>query len=113
MEAMNYLSEQTSHQAEIIPGLITDERMRERVQVILIITGLGGSPVDTRRVDVTAQLQEVPAQPIIQKSSQGTPSHQTYPLPQPVNQPSSQTELQSSLGLDLDVPAFLRRRPTR
>nr|HMN59726.1 cell division protein FtsZ [Anaerolinea sp.] len=46
MEAMNFLQEQTHGRAEIIPGVITDERMQDRTQVILIITGLGATPLD-------------------------------------------------------------------
>jgi cell division protein FtsZ len=107
MEAMNFLSEQTGQQAEIIPGVITDERMRDRVQVILIITGLGGSPVDARRVEVNTQLQEATVPAV------STAAPQARSVSQPVPQHAAQAELSSPLGLDLDVPAFLRRRSTR
>ena len=44
--ALSYLQNKTNNQAEIIPGVINDERMEDRVQVILVITGLGATPVD-------------------------------------------------------------------
>jgi len=39
--ALANLQAQTGPQAEIVFGVITDERMRDRLQVILMITGLG------------------------------------------------------------------------
>ncbi len=44
-EAMTFLQECTGHKAEIIPGLINNDRLQGRAQVILIITGLGGKAV--------------------------------------------------------------------
>jgi cell division protein FtsZ len=41
-EALSSLQRRTGPQAEIVPGVITDERMQDRVQVILLVTGLGG-----------------------------------------------------------------------
>ncbi|RPJ50403.1 MAG: cell division protein FtsZ, partial [Chloroflexi bacterium] len=46
MEALNHLQKQTHDQADIIPGVISDPRMEDRAQVILIITGLGATAVD-------------------------------------------------------------------
>jgi cell division protein FtsZ len=46
MEALNYLQTLTSHSAEIIPGVITNPRMDDRAQVILVITGLGATAVE-------------------------------------------------------------------
>ena len=91
MEAMNFLQEQTHGRAEIIPGVITDERMQDRTQVILIITGLGATPLDTR-----PNLNRV----------QSAPSRPTAVAAQP-EPPQEQPELAS---VDLDIPAFMRRR---
>jgi cell division protein FtsZ len=91
MAAMNYLHEQTNHQADIIPGFITDERMGDRVQVILVITGLGGSPVDAKRAEINTF-----------KPASFTPTP-TYPAAQ-------QPQTQAPAPQDLDMPAFLRRR---
>jgi cell division protein FtsZ len=95
MEAMNHLQEQTHGRAEIIPGVITDERMQDRTQVILIITGLGATGLDTRvnipRVQSAPVHASAPAQMQEHISTQGKP----------------QPEL---AAVDLDIPAFMRRR---
>ncbi len=96
-EALNYLQQKTHSQAEIIPGLTCDERMGNHAQVILIITGLGATPVD---------------QPI------ASPQTEARETPIPVQfgeQPARQRTEPSALELaaaqtDLDLPAFLRRR---
>jgi len=43
---LNSLQEQTGANAEIVFGVITDERMRDRIQVILMITGLGSPTLE-------------------------------------------------------------------
>ena len=45
-EALTHLQEQTSSQTEIVLGVINDERMEERVQVTLIVTGLGAPTLE-------------------------------------------------------------------
>ena len=47
MDALNHLQELTHNQADIIPGVISDPRMDDRAQVILVITGLGATPIET------------------------------------------------------------------
>jgi cell division protein FtsZ len=44
--ALTSLQEQTGTQTEIVFGVITDERMEGRVQVILMITGLGSPTLE-------------------------------------------------------------------
>ena len=44
--ALTYLQEKTNSQVEIIPGVVIDETMVNRLQVTLIITGIGGIPLD-------------------------------------------------------------------
>lgn len=92
--AMEYLQDQAGHRAEIIPGIITDPRMGDRVQVILIITGLGATPLDTRMLRPTAATASVP-QPV---------AH-LQPVPVEMEQAPS--------APNLDLPAFMRRRVVR
>jgi cell division protein FtsZ len=40
-DALQLLQEASGFHAEIIPGVITDARMEDRVQLILIVTGIG------------------------------------------------------------------------
>lgn len=107
VDAMNFLHEQTHHQAEIIPGIITDERMRDRVQVILIITGLGGAPVETRRAEVNP-LRTAPSRPGSVNTS--LPPSSLRPNTPPV---VPTTEPTPPAQNDIDLPAFLRRRNNR
>ena len=97
-EALTYLQEKTNNQAEIIPGIISDNRMDDRVQVILVITGLGATPLET--TVVTRHFQQ--PQPV--------EVHRT-----PVQAPAKQVEAVPIKGMhsqsaDLDLPAFMRRR---
>jgi len=96
IEALGELQEKTHNQAEIIPGVITDERMGDRVQVIMILTGLGATPI------------EVPG--LAQRMAQPKP-HES-PARVGVPQPVVETHLvdAASTQNDLDIPAFLRRR---
>ncbi len=97
-EALTALQRKASSRADIIPGIINDERMFGRVQIILIITGLGATPVDTRTARQTIQ-QTIPV-------SQET-------MPAPVSQPAyaepAPAEAMNSYA-NLDLPAFMRRR---
>jgi cell division protein FtsZ len=100
VEAMNFLHEQTHNQADIIPGIITDDRMKDRVQVILIITGLGATPVETRRAEINSVRTGMPLRPVPPQAA--APVHSASQVEPPVNTPN-----------DLDMPAFIRRRTTR
>lgn len=91
MEAMTYLQEKTHGRADIIPGVIADDRMRDRTQVILIITGLGATPL------VASQA------PAARVTTSGA-SRPVSSVPQPA---SEQVEM---AAVDLDLPAFMRRR---
>ena len=87
--ALEYLQAQTNHQADIIPGVMTDNTMGDKVQVILIVTGLGATAVDPRSLRrVTEQPQPAVTQPV-----------EESPL----------MEL-TSANVNLDVPSFMRRR---
>lgn len=108
MEAMNFLHDQTNHQADIIPGIITDNRMGSRVQVILIITGIGATPVETQRPQtVTETYAPVQRQPV----SEPAPFTEPAPLPRNFGAiPAQQKEPSPAAANDLDLPAFIRRR---
>jgi cell division protein FtsZ len=94
-EALNFLQEQTHNNAEIIPGVISDDRLEDRAQVIMVITGIGATPIDP---SFTFARKSTPA-PAAETAPAGT---------QPTVEPSSEFE---SNPMNLDVPTFLRRRP--
>ena len=95
-DALTLLQEKTNNQAEIIPGIIFNEAMGDRVQVILVITGLGATPVDQ-----TSALKRPFHQPV-----EAIPASQLEAKPTQVR---SQVEMISN-PTNLDVPAFIRRR---
>lgn len=97
-EALTYLQEKTNNQADIIPGIIADNRMGDRVEVILVITGLGATAVQSPFV------ARKPAQPVVVEA-------EAAPLLQAV-QPMAEKAPTAMLPQrsDLDIPAFMRRR---
>jgi cell division protein FtsZ len=105
--ALSYLQNKTNNQAEIIPGVINDERMEDRVQVILVITGLGATPVDAKPV-----VEQVPAEPKPAAQQVAEILHPDIPPAaiRPVQpKPVPQIEL-AGAPANLDLPAFLRKR---
>lgn len=137
VEALDHLQSMTNNQSEIIPGVINDPRMEDRAQVILVITGLGATPIETamparkaeaQPVPVTAAPEIKPAQPaaVTQPAPQATPrtfqqasvpaapfgtvasSGPTYQQPQASASLDPSGEI--ATPADIDLPAFLRRR---
>jgi cell division protein FtsZ len=102
MEALNHLHEQTHSDAEIIPGVITDERMEDRAQVILVLTGIGATSVDSRSKEQPDQIKS-PMKEVASIVSEPIQLHPFSPSPVP------QLEMVGA-NTDLDIPAFLRRR---
>ena len=98
--ALQYLQEQAGDQAEVVMGMIKDDRLKDRVQVILVITDLG-----------TPTLEEVlPGAEWIRQSSQPPKDPDLEPLPtQEVAPPAEKTPWTPPIN-NLDLPAFMRRR---
>ncbi len=125
-EALDYLSSKTNYQAEVIPGVIGDERMQNRVQVILVITGLGATPLETKVEEKKAG--EAQPAPIAVANTASMDTSHSYPAgapsaaataapaassvnagaPAPARE-RSHIEFAASPA-DLDLPAFMRRR---
>jgi cell division protein FtsZ len=100
-DALTHLQEKTNNQAEIIPGVITDNRMGDRVQVILVITGLGATPVEGG----------MPFRKTHAPAPASAPAMETEPQQMAMAQAVERTPVEVSPNhIDLDLPAFLRRR---
>ncbi|HWQ46721.1 MAG TPA: cell division protein FtsZ [Longilinea sp.] len=93
-DALNLLQEKTNNHAEIIPGVINDERMGDRAQTILIITGIAATPVDQNFT-----MRKAPVSNNVSAEN----------LPYAVGDQTA-VEMVGSAPTDLDIPAFLRRR---
>lgn len=100
-DALTKLQEQASSQTEIVLGVINDDRLEDRVQVTLIITGLGAPTLEETLSKVTRPAAvEVREQPLISQAAEEAPPADI-----------SRTTLTASPSTsDLDLPAFLRRR---
>ena len=76
--------------------MITDDRMQDRAQVILIITGLGATALDTRPRPLRA-LHSASA------------ARSAAPAPAGAPEPDNNRSCEMA-ATDLDLPAFMRRR---
>ncbi|MCX8023865.1 MAG: cell division protein FtsZ [Thermanaerothrix sp.] len=95
VEALNDLQVRTNNRIEIIPGVVTNPAMEDRLQVIMVITGLGATPVDMPKKEKAPTPKPIEATP--------TPMSAI-----PVSAPRLDEELPPVSNLD--IPAFLRRR---
>jgi cell division protein FtsZ len=125
MEGLNHLQDLTNHQADIIPGVINDARMDDRVQVILVITGLGATPIETTLPARKTQEMPEPEHQVVpvtaphaQAASAASGTNAAAPAV-PLAPPASRRpaffqtpadDTPSSAPTDLDLPAFMRRR---
>jgi cell division protein FtsZ len=94
-DALTRLQAQTGQQTEIVMGVINDTEMKNRVQVILVITGLGAPSLEE------TFSKYVVTEPVYEPE-ETEPQQQTSPTWQHTPFSSSST--------NLDIPAFLRRR---
>ena len=100
--ALTHLQAQAGGKAEIVLGVVNDSRLQDRVEAILVITGLGSptleetlSKVEGRRITIE--------KPFVQ-ASKSVETESVHYAPD-----SSWEEELSISSNDLDIPAFLRR----
>ena len=107
-EALTLLQTETGGQTEIVMGVTNDPRMDDRVQIILVITGLGAPTLEEAVSGLKKpEPKEKPAQPasVEEQSSQSISS--TYTSAHAYERSTLEPSLPSQ---NLDLPAFLRRR---
>jgi cell division protein FtsZ len=106
--ALNRLQEMSSSQAEIVLGVIHDERMQDRTQVILVITGLGATTLEEAMSGISLPVEKPVTFSRPPEAVAGSPLHIRQEIVQPTAVPTQMMAV-SSMN-DLDLPAFLRRR---
>ena len=112
-EALTYLQDNTPVDAEIIPGVLNSNTMTDRAEVILVITGIGGEPV---QVNLKAKKEkEIVVKPATSlKTNEFNSSLPTlHASPKPIQKPMGglpKTAYSPTSMNDLDIPAFLRRK---
>lgn len=113
-ETLDFLYQQAGKEAEIIPGVVSDPNLMDRVQVILIVTGLGAFPIeqaipgaDKYLAEIEAQVQPTPRTRPTEMHSKEVHKEDPGFGPEAYEFSASESHLRTS---DLDVPAFLRKR---
>ena len=105
-DALQTLQEASGFHADIVPGIITDQRMEDRVQLILIVTGIGNKK-NTPKAEVGSVRVSEEKASMYQAQSKPTMQQPTTPQTEiGINTYTSQVDNANNL----DVPAFLRRR---
>ena len=104
-DALKMLQDATGGHADVIPGIITDERMSNRVQLILIVTGIGAPKSSFLNSSIsgivgTEAFDQKPVDTILHKIKE-----------EPIEEIGiNQYPVQSDQIDNLSIPAFLRRR---
>jgi len=97
-QALNYLQEQIPPDAELIFGATQNERFQGKVQVNLIVTGLGATTFEDVFTSFSREERVIP-EPITRK------------IVKEVIDEEEESPQRFEMGRDpLDVPAFMRRR---
>jgi len=102
--ALSYLQTRANPDAEIVMGTTVDNRMEDRVQVILVVTGLGGSPLEEVLPGADKALRQNPKMPTSPKHD-----NEVVRIPQVATQEVAHYQVSETTNLDL--PAFMRRQP--
>ena len=108
-EALDYLQKQTGEQTEIVMGATHDDNAEGRVQVILVITGLGAPSLESV-LPGAEKLLEMPLEKPVSSSHaspQPSPVQPAMHSPPPLPIPEADADPR---GQNLDIPAFMRRR---
>ena len=105
VNALNDLHSRTGGRADIIPGVISDPRMEDRVQLILVLTGLGGTSLEQARRDVSGLVKEHSVE-----SEETKSTNFPFLMADPV---AGDEEDSPDPESDIDVPAFMRRKLTK
>jgi cell division protein FtsZ len=100
--ALSHLQAQAGGKAEIVLGVVNDPRLQDRVEAILVITGLGSPTLEETLSKVEGR--KMPLEQTRTKSSN------TFEINPPNYTPKADWEEEITVSSnDLDIPAFLRR----
>jgi len=99
-EALIHMQKICSPEVDIILGFSNDERMGDRVQVILVITGLGAQSLE----EILPGAEKISPPLKIFKTAQRESPFETMAIP------LAHSPVMNSASNDLDLPAFMRNR---
>ena len=107
-DALTQLQSQTGLQTEIVMGVINNTEMRDRIQVILVITGLGAPTLEET---VSKYSKNEPVQPsMIEPPIESSPVIEKVDYQREPAKPPWKEFPSVPVSTNLDIPAFLRRR---
>lgn len=118
--ALSFLQNQAGQQAEIVLGVVNDDSMNDKVQAILVITGLGAVSLEemmpgfrpARKLSEAARLSEAAQTPTPEPVSEPA-SHQeaVQVVEKHISQSSAplKSSIPAAASTNLDIPSFLRR----
>jgi len=114
-ETLTHLHQEAGTEVEIIPGVINDKNLSDRVQMILIVTGLGALPIEQAipgAEKYLAEFEEIQQNRSYNSISRSeTSSNRTHTESTPKTAVHSFSESHAHMSsANLDVPAFLRKR---
>jgi cell division protein FtsZ len=104
--ALTFLQQEAGNKAEIVMGVNLDERLEDKVEVILVVTGLGAITLEEtlpgfRPGSASAKNEPQVANP---------PAAESRPVNKERRLVSTEIErVPAGISSDLDIPAFLRR----
>ena len=96
----------TGNQADVIPGFMIDERLIDRAEVILIVTGLGGTAVDSS----IFSSREKQAAMNLGEGILEVATDMGFSPASTISTPEQASQSLPDLPDNLELPAFLRRR---
>jgi cell division protein FtsZ len=100
--ALSHLQAQSGGKAEIVLGVVNDPRLDDRVEVILVITGLGSTTLEETLSHLDVRQLPVERKPF------AAPEKFEVKFPEMTSDEFVEEEMSVSSN-DLDIPAFLRR----
>jgi cell division protein FtsZ len=100
-EALEHIQETVNEDIDIIFGFNNDPIMEDRVQVILIVTGIGGSPLEEALSNVDESVSN-------DTGDVEAPLLEEVPPPLPIHL-ASLPNSKIATG-DLDLPSFMRKK---
>jgi cell division protein FtsZ len=114
-EAVNHIQTMAGNDVEVILGFNNDNRLDEKVQVILVITGLGAQTLEDIMPGSEQRLVEQAPDPLEEFNFDVPEPNPTIPEEiidsAEVAMPLTTTPNENpAIHTDLDIPAFLRRR---
>lgn len=101
-EALNFLQTQSEMKADVVFGVTNDPRLEDRVQVILVVTGLGAPTLEDALSEVAGPRQVETAHLHVEDQTAHREGRASSP-------PSMHQSIPAAAANDINIPAFLRK----